>query len=281
MLPVGRVRDSRDSSSGTTNNNNRRTTERALPVAGYLYQEKTNVEDLIDPADMGLKVLQARRKGKMSKYFSPDRYKSQVEKLFEKVAEKKEHRPDTDLEMWGDTVEQSDTWPKIKKDGHIRILYYNVNGISARQDYFEMDMLMQTIAQVQADITLISEVNLNLHKPRIRAHLKQSIHSFDKYAKVELTYPPEAPFTTTDFNMGGIMAIIQGGLAGRIIEQGTDPIGRWCWVTIGGEEEQMTIIGAYKVGKHAGTYGGLSVCQQEIRALLKRDQQTNHKQRLT
>ena len=55
-----------NSSSGTTNadtndrrrgNGQRRQTDRALPVAGYLYEEKTDVEDIIDPSDMGLNVL--------------------------------------------------------------------------------------------------------------------------------------------------------------------------------------------------------------------------------
>ncbi len=284
MSSGGRAQDLSDSGSGATaTNNNRRAKqrkERALPTAGYLYQEKTDVVDLIDPCDMGLKVLQARRKGSMKKYFSPDRYRQQVESLLAKVTEKKVDRPEADLDMWGDCIAQSDTWPKVKKNGHLRLLYYNVNGISARQDYFEMDMLMQTIAQVQADITLISEVNLNMHKGRVRARLKQSVRDFYKYAKVELAYPPELPFTTTDFNMGGLMAIVQGGLAGRISDQGVDPIGRWCWITIAGDEEEMTFIGAYKVGKHAGTYGGLSVSQQEIRALLKRDHPHANKPRL-
>ena len=202
------MRDSRDSSSGTTTGNNSRLgngvrqAHRSLPTAGYLYQEKTNVDEIIDPTDMGLKVLQARRKGKLAKYFSPERYRTQIAQLMEVVTGKREHRPDEDLEMWGDSAIQTDSWPKVKLEGHLRILFYNVNGISSRQDYFEMDMLMQTIAQVQADITLISEVNLNLYKPRIRARLRESIRQFDKYAKVEMAYPPNAPFTSGDFNMG-------------------------------------------------------------------------------
>ena len=43
---------------------------------------------------------------------------------------------------------------------------------------------------------------------------------FDKYAKVEMAFPPEEPFTTSDFNMGGLMAIVQGGLGGRISDKG-------------------------------------------------------------
>lgn len=75
------MQDSRYSDSGVTTSNlpgrggqHDRQAARLLPVAGYLYQEKTNVLNIIDPNDMGLKVLQARQKGKHVKYFSPERY---------------------------------------------------------------------------------------------------------------------------------------------------------------------------------------------------------------
>ena len=64
--------------------------------------------------------------------------------------------------------------------------------------------------QVQADVMLVSEVNLNLHKPSVRAKLRESIKSYDKYVKIQMAYPPDEPFTTSDFNMGGNMAIVQG-----------------------------------------------------------------------
>ena len=272
MLGTGREQDSGDPSSGSTTIHNRGVRNRALPIAGYLYQEKVDVQDIIDPVDMGLKVLQARRKGGMAKFYSPERYQTSVKTMLDTITIKKESRSESDLQMWGDTFPTNDVvWPKIKKNGHIRCVFYNVNGISHRQNYFEMDMAMQMMSQEQADLLLISEVNLNMYKPRVRARLKESIRDFDKYAKVSMAYPPEEPFTTTDFNMGGLLAVVQGGLSGRISDQGADPIGRWCWVTLSGDKEELTVICAYKVGKHKGTPGGNSVAQQEIRAMLKRD----------
>ena len=170
MLPTDREQDPRDSGSGSTTI--RRGQNRALPIAGYLFKEKVDVNDIIDPVDMGLKVLQARRKGGIEKFYSPERYQLQIKELMTSVNEKKESRTQTDLQMWGDDITNSDTWPKVKKSGHIRCLFYNVNGISHRQNYFEMDMAMQMMSQVQADILMISEVNLNMFKPRVRARLK-------------------------------------------------------------------------------------------------------------
>ena len=90
MLPVGRVRDSRDSSSGTTNTTDDRgerndeaqpregrngragardAAARSLPEAGYLYKDKVDIKDIIDPKDLGLMVLQARRKGGLANFY--------------------------------------------------------------------------------------------------------------------------------------------------------------------------------------------------------------------
>ena len=56
---------------------------------------------------------------------------------------KKEGRTVEDMETWGDEIGHSNTWPKIDPKGHIRIMFYNVHGISYKQNYFEMDMIMQ------------------------------------------------------------------------------------------------------------------------------------------
>ena len=108
MVDTTPGRDPRDSGSGPTNIY-RRKQQRSLPTAGYLFQEKTDVKDIIDPSDMGLKVLQARREGGIANFYSPERYQLQVQELLSAVQAKKEHREPTDLQMWGDSVPQCNT----------------------------------------------------------------------------------------------------------------------------------------------------------------------------
>jgi hypothetical protein len=245
----------------------------SLPPAGYLFQRQLDTTTLIDPKDMGLTVLQARRKGRLANFHSPEKYITQLKKLRVQIETKTKHQLDRDANMWGDMITNSPTWPKVNTNGHIRILFYNVNGISYKNNYFEMDMIMQMGGQAQADIMLITEINLNLHKSQVRAKLRNSIKSYDKYAKVQLAYPPEAVHSVSDFNMGGNMSVIQGGLGGRCINQGADVYGRWNWTMLKGARNNLVIICGYKVGKNGGTPGGTSVAQQEVRAMLKR----NHK----
>ena len=243
----------------------------SLPPAGYLFKDKLDLTNIIDPNDMGLKVLQARRKGKLELFHSPDKHLHQIQKMRQHMTEKKEGRPNLDTQMWGDDVTTSSTWPKVNPHGHLRLLFYNVHGISYKNNYFEMDMIMQMGGQVQADILLLTEINLNLHQARVRGKLRDSIRAYDKYAKVQLAYPPDTPFTQSAFNMGGNMVIVQGGLSGRCGDQGSDKYGRWSWIMIKGNTNNIVIISGYKVGKNSGSPGGTSVAQQEVRAMLRRN----------
>ena len=54
---------------------------RSLPEAGYLFKEKVDIKDVIDPSDLGLTVLQARRKGGLAKFYSPAKYTEQVKTM--------------------------------------------------------------------------------------------------------------------------------------------------------------------------------------------------------
>ena len=242
----------------------------SLPARGYLFEEKVDVTNIIDPADMGLQVLQARRKGKMEMFKAPVRYMEAIKEKFNTMKEKKEGRPDDDSMHWGDIPTYRESWPKVDTKEGIRIMFYNVHGISALEDFIEMEMLMQTAAVEQADVIMITEINLNLHVKSVKARLLSTVRQYDKYAKVQLAYPPENTHTTRSFNMGGNMIIVQGALAGRIGKQGADALGRWSWMELKGSGDKSIILTcAYRVGKSKGTVGGTSIAQQEIRGLLK------------
>ena len=106
------------------------------------------------------------------------------------------------------------------------MMFYNVHKINALEDFIEMKMLMQTAAQEQADIIMITEITLNMHVKANKYRLIQAVKQYDKYAKIQIAHPPENTNTTSSFNMGGNMIIVQGALAGRIGNQGSDELGR-------------------------------------------------------
>ena len=97
MLPVTSERDPSDLGSGSTTDDRgggnaaaainrmeqvrRVGNGRSLPEAGYLFKEKVDIKDVIDPIDLGLMVLQARRKGGLAKFYSPAKYTEQVKTM--------------------------------------------------------------------------------------------------------------------------------------------------------------------------------------------------------
>ena len=100
MLPVDRERDPSDLGSGSTTDDRggrngkvqpregcngqvgaREVAARSLPIAGYLYKDKVDIKDIIDPKGLGLMVLQAWRNGGMAKFYSPEKYTEQVQTM--------------------------------------------------------------------------------------------------------------------------------------------------------------------------------------------------------
>ena len=102
----------------------------SLPTAGYLFKDKIDTANIIDPHDMGLMLLQARRKGKLESFHSPEKHMKQVKHMRIQMEHKKVGRPEMDTQMWGDDINKSSTWLKIDLNGHLWILFYNVHVIS-------------------------------------------------------------------------------------------------------------------------------------------------------
>ena len=107
----------------------RRTKKTSLPARGYLFEEKADIENIMDPADMGLTVLQARRKGKMELYKAPVPYMEAMKAKYEKMTEKTEGWPVADPQQWGDGLVYRDSWPRIDTKENIWILFIMSMGL--------------------------------------------------------------------------------------------------------------------------------------------------------
>ena len=76
--------------------------KKSLITRGYLFEDKVDTDDIMDPADMGLQVLQVRRKGRMELFKAPVQYMDCLKGKLTEMAAKKEGRPAMDSEHWGD-----------------------------------------------------------------------------------------------------------------------------------------------------------------------------------
>ena len=64
------------------------------------------------------------------------------------LAVKKEGRPHTNSEHWGDAPVYRDSWPKVEKKGRIRVMFYNVHGISALEDFIKMEIFLHQLCRM-------------------------------------------------------------------------------------------------------------------------------------
>ena len=106
-----------------------------------------DIDNIMDLKDIGLQVLRARHNGQIEFFKVPVRYMETIKSKLSDMAEKREGRPTMDSEQWGDKPVYHDSWPKVETKGCLRVMFYNVHGISALEDFIEMEMLIQTAAQ--------------------------------------------------------------------------------------------------------------------------------------
>ena len=95
-------------------------------------------------------------------------------------------------------------------------------------------MIIGFMMELQVDIFGLTEINLDLNKPRIVDALQQKVYRYDQYLK--LACSSSKMNLDSDFKMGGTITGVNGIWSGRIADQGTEPMGRWTYVTLTGKQ---------------------------------------------
>ena len=149
---------------------------------------------------------------------------------------------------------------------HIRFYGLNVHGISPSDNYSEGQQLLEALTLLQVDVFGLQEINLNLTCPKTAYDVTSIFKSNNVGMKIQLSTSPE--LFPNRYKPGGTITGINSKLVGRVHSQGSDPVGRWSWITLHGKKaKKITIITAYRVcpGNLQSTDG--TVWKQEWRAL--------------
>ena len=138
---------------------------------------------------------------------------------------------------------------KQKDHDHSRIIVQNVNSLELSSAHHTLELMCDSIGQLEIDIACLAETNTNLKHPNSKAsfhattkrHCNHS-HLITSETEIEWSdiYKPggTAIITLPPFNLG-------------ITTSGSDPagLGRWSYITITGRDNNtLTIISAYRVG---------------------------------
>ena len=176
----------------------------------------------------------------------------------------------TDNKTWGDEMIKSMKWPALTEDKTIRVLTHNVKGISQLHNYYEFEMLMDYMENMQVDIAGVTEMNLDLNKKETSNTLKKILKKLDRNAMASFSASKHRPKKDAVRKMGGTATIVRGNWSGRIIEVGQEKLGRWSYLTLTGKNnKKIKFITCYRVCQSSKEIGPGSIRTQQEMDILK------------
>jgi exonuclease III len=128
----------------------------------------------------------------------------------------------------------------------LRLYFCNINGIRLSARGGDFTEFLSQVTETDADILGVAEHNLDTSKQHIKfamqAHVK-TIYSHSKLVMSSSSIP-----SVHDFKPGGTFTIAQGNIVSRIVNSGTDALGRWSYIELAGKQHRnVVIITAYQV----------------------------------
>lgn len=120
--------------------------------------------------------------------------------------------------------------PDLKPTNTFRIYHTNPNGLTIHEtQQCDLHEHCLELNHISADVCAFSEINLDTHKHNVRKIIhhrcKQIFHHY-RLSLASSTIP-----STNIFKPGGTMIITRGPALGRIINTGSDVMGRWSYQT--------------------------------------------------
>ena len=105
----------------------------------------------------------------------------------------------------------------------LRIYYANVNGINPNHNHERLNMILDNMNSIDADIIGFAEHNLDVSQMKVRYDLQSLVKRHIPSSRtIAATSPMQFP---TTFKPGGCMNIVARSLHSRITEQGQDSLG--------------------------------------------------------
>ena len=99
---------------------------------------------------------------------------------------------------------------------------------------------------MQADTTCLFEINLDTTKYPVRKILYDTSQNIFKHDKLDIA-SSSVP-SKNDYKPGGTLILTQSNRKGRVIDSGSDALGRWTYQTLSGKDNRhVSIISAYQV----------------------------------
>ena len=203
---------------------------------------------------------QTKKPTRITEYFTSRCNKTGIEngddnqRKQERTQKEDEKDQEEDERWWGDTMDQ-------KQNGIIRLFFQNVNGIKYDQLGGEMGWYGHYMAENEVDILGVAEHNVDNCSPSAALAMRQALQRIER--NFSLTIGGTTTRMETPYKPGGTLMVARGNVRGRIMERGSDSLGRWTYIRIRGKQgRSLWILTAYQVCKSSPTAGLTASAQQ-------------------
>lgn len=112
-----------------------------------------------------------------------------------------------------------------KLENHTRVYAQNVNGFKLDQEGGDFTAMCKIIKEVQADVTCVSEHNVDCTKHYVNNLLRTAARRFIPLPS-ELTLGTTPISTENVYKPGGTLLMSVGDVVGRRVDSGSDSLGR-------------------------------------------------------
>ena len=160
---------------------------------------------------------------------------------------------------WGDELVISDGWKQQRDQDVFRVLHYNVNGITAENDFMEWETILQSLEDVQADVFSLNETKLDTRNSNTQHVIRQKAKISDPRMKLHINSSHQTPRVRQSiYKPGGTLMATRGHWTGRIVQpkhdSSQDSLGRWSVTHLQGKNN--TIISIFSVYRVCPDYTG-------------------------
>ena len=150
--------------------------------------------------------------------------------------------PATDRMQWGDEL------PRIPPPDHIRVVYNNINGISASKEGPRNEQLRRFIQNHRVDVIAMAEQNVSWKMVTPSHRLYQRTKGWFEAVHLSTAYYQDYPAQSANLQGGtGVWSVNK--MAHRVASSGCDTsgLGRWCWTRFKGVNNMhIRIVAAYR-----------------------------------
>ena len=130
-------------------------------------------------------------------------------------------------------------------DGILRFGSNNINGIKITPNGVIPEI--DTIDELGFDIMAYQETKIPWTQNNTRQYNQQMQFKWPHGVRSTFSSAP-SKYDDSNFQAGGTLLTLHSKAKGRVLEQGSDTLGRFCWMTLRGtRDEGLLVISAYRV----------------------------------